>query len=118
MAKSDLIFLDAGVFIGAIMLGDPRGPEAFPIVESARRGELACCTSVGVLSEVYAALTWIGAVTPHTPAEAARSVSELVEPPSAIEVLGDSLEVGMRHLQIAATHGLTARRIHDARHAA
>ena len=118
MAKSDRIFLDAGVFIGAIMLGDPRGHEAFPIVESARRGVVATCTSVGVLSEVYAALTWSGATTPHTPEEAARSVAELVEQPSAIEVLPDGLEVGVRHLKIAASHGLTARRIHDARHAA
>ena len=69
MAKSDRVFLDAGVFIGAIMLGDPRGPEAFPIVESARRAGAAFCTSVGVLSEVCAALTWSGATRPHTPVE-------------------------------------------------
>jgi predicted nucleic acid-binding protein len=48
-------FLDAGIFIGAILLGDPRHPEAYPLVEAARRGDFRSCTSVGVLSEVYAA---------------------------------------------------------------
>jgi predicted nucleic acid-binding protein len=100
------------------LLGDPRHPEAYPLVEAARRGDFLSCTSVGVLSEVYGALTWAGSVTPHTPADAARSVRELVEPPSAIEVLQDSLEVGLLHLRLAERHHLTARRIHDARHAA
>jgi predicted nucleic acid-binding protein len=49
------IFYDAGLFIGALLSGDPRHAEARPIVEAARRGELAACTSVGVLSEVYIA---------------------------------------------------------------
>ena len=114
----DREFLDAGIFIGAILLGDPRHAEAYPLVEAARLGDTRACTSVGILSEVYAALTWIGAVKPHTPAEAARSVRELVEPPSAIEVLGDGLEVNLLHLRLAEMHNLTARRIHDARHAA
>ncbi len=90
-------FLDAGIFIGAILLGDPRHSEAYPLVEAARRGDFRSCTSVGVLSEVYGALTWTGSVTPHTPADAARSVRELVEPPSAIEVLQDGVEVGLLH---------------------
>jgi predicted nucleic acid-binding protein len=111
-------FIDAGIFIGAILLGDPRHSEAYPLVEAARRGEFRSCTSVGVLSEVYGALTWTGSVTPHTPADAARSVGELVQPPSAIEVLQDGLEVSLLHLQLAERHRLTARRIHDARHAA
>lgn len=65
----DLVFLDAGIFIGALCSGDPRHDEARKIVEAARRGELAACTSVGVLSEVYAALTWTGAQPPQTPDE-------------------------------------------------
>src|SRR5439155_6821131 len=111
-------FLDAGIFIGAILLGDPRHSEAYPLVEAARHGDFRSCTSVGVLSEVYAALTWTGTVTPHTPADAARSVRELVEQPSAIEVLQDGFEVSLLHLRLAEQHHLTARRIHDARHAA
>ncbi len=53
-------FLDAGIFIGAILLGDPRHSEAYPLVEAARRGDFR--SSVGVLSEVYAALTWTGSM--------------------------------------------------------
>jgi predicted nucleic acid-binding protein len=41
-----------------------------------------------------------------------------VEPPSAIEVLQDGFEVSLLHLQLAERHHLTARSIHDARHAA
>jgi predicted nucleic acid-binding protein len=67
---------------------------------------------------VYAALTWIKAQPPHTPAEAAAAVRLLVEPPSEIEVLSDDLEASLRMLELAGKHGLTARRIHDARHAA
>lgn len=37
MSKMDLVFLDAGVFIGALLSGDPRHTEARPIVEAARR---------------------------------------------------------------------------------
>src|SRR5690349_20101938 len=96
--SDERVFLDAGVFIGAILTGDPHGAEAYPLVEAARRGDIRTCTSVGVLSEVYAALTWAGNPVPHTPAEAARSVRELIEPPSAIEVLSDGLEVGLLHL--------------------
>lgn len=110
--------MDAGVFIGAILTGDPRSTEAYPLVEEARHGNIRACTSVSVLSEVYAALTWTGNPVPHTPAEAAHSVRELVEPPSAIEVLPDGLEVGLLHLRLADTHNLTARRVHDARHVA
>jgi predicted nucleic acid-binding protein len=114
----DQHFLDAGIFIGAILLGDPRHSEAYPLVEAARRGDFRSCTSVGVLSEVYGALTWTGSATPHTPADAARSVRELVEPPSAIEVLQDGFEVSLLHLQLAERYRLTTRRIHGARHAA
>jgi hypothetical protein len=45
-------------------------------------------------------------------------VRELVEPPSAIEVLQDGFEVSLLHLRLAELHHLTARRIHDVRHAA
>ncbi len=41
--SDERIFLDAGVFIGAILTGDPRNPEAYPIVEAARRGEFPSC---------------------------------------------------------------------------
>ncbi len=76
MPADERHFLDAGVFIGAILLGEPRHSEAYPFVEAARRGDFRSCTSVGVLSEVYGALTWTGAVTPHTPADAAQAVRE------------------------------------------
>jgi len=111
-------FLDAGVFIGALTLGDPRFAEANPIVEAAQRGDFAACTTVGVLSEVYAALTWTGAQPPLSPADAAQAVIRLVEPPSAICVLADGLGAGLRHLDMASRNKLTARRSHDARHAA
>lgn len=116
--SADLIFLDAGIFIGALLNGDPRHPEAYSIVEKARQGELLTVTSVGVLSEVYAALTWIGAQPPHSPAVASQVVSLLVEAPSAIQVLETNLEAGFKMLELAANHRLTARRVHDARHAA
>jgi predicted nucleic acid-binding protein len=87
-------------------------------VEAARRGFLAACTSVGVLSEVYAALTWSGAQPPQTPEIASHAVRLLVEEPSQIAVLPTNLAASIKMLEIAANHRLTARRIHDARHAA
>ncbi len=116
--KSDMVFLDAGLFIGAIMLGDPRESEAYPIVESARKGEIRACTTVGVLSEVYAALTWVQAIKRHSPQEAQKVITRVIEEPSAILILADGLEASLLHLELAAKHSLTARRIHDARHAA
>lgn len=113
-----LVFLDAGIFIGALLGSDPRHAEARQIVEAARRGELAACTSVGVLSEVYAALTWSGAQPPQTPEVASHAVRLLVEEPSEIVVLPTNLAASLKMLEIAANHQLTARRIHDARHAA
>lgn len=112
------VLLDAGVLIGALLTGDPRHAEARSLVEAARRGEMEACTTVGILSEVYAALTWAQAQPPHTPAEAAQAVTLLVEPPSAIRVLEDGLQVALRTLDLAGKHHLTARRVHDARHAA
>lgn len=116
--NSDLIFLDAGIFIGALLSGDSRHAEARAIVEMARRGELNACTSVGVLSEVYAALTWVGTQPPQSPEEASQAVRLLVESPSAIRVLETNLEAGLKMLELASNHNLRARRVHDARHAA
>jgi len=115
---SKRVLLDAGVFIGALLKGDPRHQEARPLVEQARRAELLACTTAGILSEVYGALTWEKAQPRHPPAQAANAVRLLIEPPSAIEVLAEELEVILRALELAAIHGLTARRVHDARHAA
>jgi predicted nucleic acid-binding protein len=70
------------------------------------------------LSEVYGALTWEQTQPRHSPEEAAEVVRLLVEAPSAIQVLEVGLAVGLRALELAAKHNLTARRIHDARHAA
>jgi predicted nucleic acid-binding protein len=113
-----LMLFDAGVFVGALLKGDSRHPEARPLVESARRGELKACTTVGILSEVYGALTWEKAEPQQNPGEAAQVVRLLGEPPSAIVVLSENLEVALQTLELAAKHRLTARRIHDARHAA
>lgn len=115
---SQHVLLDAGVFIGALLKGDPRHQEARPLVEQARRAELLACTTAGILSEVYGALTWEKAQPRHPPVQAANAVRLLVEPPSAIKVLGEDLEVILRALELAASHKLTARRVHDARHAA
>jgi predicted nucleic acid-binding protein len=40
----NIVFLDAGIFIGALLSGDSRHAEARPIVEAARRGEILACT--------------------------------------------------------------------------
>lgn len=112
------VLIDAGVFIGALLRGDPRHAEARPLVERARQGEFASCTTAGILSEVYGALTWEKAEPRHDPVEAARAVRLLIEPPSAIVVLGENLEVALKTVELAAKHRLTARRVHDARHAA
>jgi len=115
---SDFILFDAGLFVGALLRGDPRPAEAYPLVEAARRGELAVCTTAGILSEVYAALTWEKAMPPHSPRRAAQAVRLLVEPPSAIHVLSTGIESALLMLDLVVEHELTARRTHDARHAA
>jgi predicted nucleic acid-binding protein len=112
------VLFDAGVFIGALLKGDLRRTEARPLVERARRGEFRACTTVGILSEVYGALTWEKAEPRHDPAEAAQAVRLLEEPPSAIVVLNENLAGALKTLELAAKHQLTARRVHDARHAA
>lgn len=107
-----------GVLIAALLKGDQRHEEARPIVEAARRGQLLARTTSGILSEVYAALTWMKAKPPHSPKEAANAVRLLVELPSAIEILPDGFEVGIKMLEMSEAYKLTARRVHDARHAA
>jgi len=112
------IMFDAGLFIGALLKGDPRHQEARPIVDLARRGGINACTTSGILSEVYAALTWTNAQPPHSPAEAANAVRLLIESPSAIEILEDGFEVSLKMLELSDKYALTARKVHDARHAA
>jgi len=114
----DPTLFDAGVFIAALLKGDPRHAEARPLVEAARRGEIQVCTTASILSEVYGALTWEKTQPCHAPQEAAEAIRLLVEKPSAIQVLNVGLDVALRALELAAAHNLTARRIHDARHAA
>lgn len=111
-------FFDAGVFIGALLANDSRHAEARRLVEQARRGDLLICTTAGVLSEVYGALTWERAQPPHLPEEAAEAVKLLIEPPSHIRVLSEDRDVALLSLRLAVEHRLTARRVHDARHAA
>lgn len=116
--ESESALFDAGMFIGALLIGDPRHTEARPLVEAARRGELSACTTTGILSEVYAALTWQQALPPHSPEQAAQAVRLLVESPSKIRVLPDGAKEASRMLELAELHQLRARRVHDARHAA
>ena len=68
------VLIDAGVFIGALLNGDPRHVEARPLVEQARQGALSACTTTSILSEVYGALTWEKAEPRHVPADAADAV--------------------------------------------
>lgn len=82
------------------------------------RETVDACTTPSILSEVYAALTWERAEPRHDPREAAEAVRLLVVSPSAIRVLDESFDVALRALDLAVTHALTARRAHDARHAA
>jgi len=118
MITADCIFLDAGLFIGALLAGDSRHTEARGIVEAARRGEINACTSAGILAEVYAALTWTGAQPPQEPPKAAAAVRSIAALPSRISVLETGLSATLRMLALAERYRLTARRIHDARHAA
>jgi predicted nucleic acid-binding protein len=116
--EDEYVLFDAGVFIGALLTGDTRHAEARPLVEAARRGDMLACTTTGILSEVYAALTWQQAQPPHDPEQAAQAVRLLVEAPSMIRILPDDQDITLRMLELAATHQLRARRVHDARHAA
>jgi predicted nucleic acid-binding protein len=113
----DRILFDAGLFIGALLKDDPRHSEARAVVEQARRGKLSVCTTAGILGEVYGALTWEKAEPPHAPMEAAESIRLLVESPSAIQIIKEDMETILYSLDLAVQHKLTARRVHDARHA-
>jgi predicted nucleic acid-binding protein len=118
MPESQPVLLDAGVLIRALLRGDLRHSEARPLVEAARQGVLPACTTVGILSEVYAALTWINANPPQAPEHAANAVRLLVASPSAIRLLHTDWRAVDLMLDLAGKHHLTARRVHDARHAA
>ena len=118
MNDDKLILFDAGLFIGALLREDSRYQEARPLVEAARRGDLFACTTTSILSEVYAALTWVNAQPPHKPEEAANAVRLLVEPPSSIRILPDGFEASLKMLELSEKYNLTARRVHDARHVA
>ena len=118
MPETPDIFFDAGLFIAALLRGDSRHREARSLVEKARSGVLKVSTTAGVLSEVYAALTWEMAVPAHTPEEAEKAVRSLIEASSAIQVLSENRETIVKTIDLASRHGLKARRVHDARHAA
>ena len=113
----DRILLDAGVLIAALVKGDARHAEARLLVLQARYGEMSTCTTASILSELYAALTWEQTDPRRSPREAAQAVLSLIEGSSAITVLNEDSDVALRTMGLAAEYGLTARRIHDARHA-
>ncbi len=115
---ADTDFFDAGMFIGALDVTDARHSEAFPLVEDARLGRIAASTTTGILSEVYGQLTWSKANYPLTPQQAALAIQVLVKSPSMIQILPDGLATTLKTMELASVHNLTARRIHDARHAA
>jgi predicted nucleic acid-binding protein len=48
--EEEYVLFDAGIFIGALLTGDPRHSEARPLVEAARRGDMPACTTTGILS--------------------------------------------------------------------
>jgi len=118
MTIPEMVFLDAGILIGAVTRNDPRHQESRLIVEAARSGEIPACTSVGVLAELYAALTWVGALPPQSPETASKVVKSIVAFPSKLKVLETDYEAGILMLDMAGRYKLTARRVHDARHAA
>ena len=112
------VLLDSGMLIGALLKGDSRHIEARVLVQQARAGEIHAATTVGILCEVYAALTWEGATPRHTPAVAADAVMAIIQAPSKIHVLPETESVLSLMFEIAKKNRLHARRIHDARHAA
>jgi hypothetical protein len=75
--RYETVLMDAGMFIGALLKGAPWHAEAWPVVEHARQGMVPACTTTGILSEVYGALTWEHAVPRHTSAEAAETERDL-----------------------------------------
>lgn len=111
------VFIDAGLFIGALLMDDPRHAEAREIVEMARHGQLHAATTAGILCEVYAALTWERAQPQHSPDVAASTVMSIVQAPSQIKILPETSEILPKMMELARKHKLKARGIHDARHA-
>jgi predicted nucleic acid-binding protein len=112
-------FFDAGVLIGALLSQDLRHAEALPLVEAARRGDWAACTSTGILAEVYVHLTNERASPPHTPAEAQAASLRLIEPPSALRIVAENgFETALHMLSLAEANGLRSKNVPDARHAA
>lgn len=109
---------DAGLFVAALLAPHPQHAEAFPLVQAARAGQLEVRTTPGILSEVYAALTWERTRPTRTPEEAAEAIRLLIQAPSAIQVLDGGALVALETLRLATAHQLRARRVHDARHAA
>ncbi len=94
---NNYILFDAGMFIGALLQGDERHVEACPLVDAARIGGLNVCTTSGMLSEVYAALTWAGMQPHHAPEKAANAIRLLTELPSTLYVLPDNREVALKY---------------------
>ena len=76
--EGEYVLFEAGVLIGALLIGDSRHAEARPLVDAALRGDMPGCTTTSILSEVYTALMWQQAQPPHDPAHAAEAV-RLVE---------------------------------------
>lgn len=114
----DEVFLDAGLFIGALLRSDPRHAEARDVVNKARSGQISTVTTAGILCEVYAALTWEKSQPRHAPAVASEAVLAIVQSPSQIRLLPETFGILLGMLDLAKKHNLKARRIHDARHAA
>ncbi len=116
--EEEYVLFDAGVFIGALLTGDSRHIEARPLVKAARRGDVLACTTTGILSEVYAALTGSRPSRLMIRSRLRRLCGCWLKPPSMIRILPDGRDVALRMVELAASHQLRARRVHDARHAA
>lgn len=106
MKKNLPILFDASLFIGALSHKDPRHSEAFPLVEAARRGGLSIWTTTSILSKVCAALTWVKAQSPQSPAIAAQAIRLLLDLPSAIKVLPDGKDASFKMLDLVEKYAL------------
>lgn len=76
--ENEWILFDAGMFIGALLLGDPRHAEARPLVEAARQGTIQGCTTTGILCEVYASPRFLSGFSLNMEALARTAFSILV----------------------------------------
>lgn len=88
------------------------------VTHGGRSADRIAKRTVGILSEVYAALTWINANPPQAPEHAAIGVRLLIASPSAIRLRHTDWRAVDLMLDLAGKHRLTAHRVHDARHAA